>query len=81
MSNSLEQWPQTMDKTKKYLAKIVIHPAGADFQNAYSITLATLAPPVLYTTTDFDTSVPLYLCFQNAIIKGKLDKNRMNVEQ
>ena len=36
---------------------------------------------MLYTTADFDTSVPLYLCLQNAIIEGKLDKNRMNVEQ
>ena len=61
--------------------KIVIHPARADFQNAYSITLATLAPPVPYTTADLDTSVPLYLRLHNAIIEGKLDKNRMNVEQ
>ena len=81
MSNSLAQWSQSMIKTKKYLTKIGIHPARADFQNAYSITLATLAPPLLYVMADLNTSVPLHLCLQNVIIEGKLDKDRMNVEQ
>ena len=64
-----------------FCKRIGIHPARADFQNAYSITLATLAPPVPHVTADFASSVPLNLCLQNVIIEGKLDKNGMNFEQ
>ena len=60
---------------------ICIHLARADFQNAYSITLATLAPPVPHVTADFASSVSLHLCLQNVIIEGKLDKNGINFEQ
>ena len=64
-----------------FCKRISIHPARADFQNAYSISLATLAPPVPHVTADFASCVPLYLCVQNVIIEGKLDKNGINFEQ
>ena len=64
-----------------FCKRIGIHPARADFQNAYSIALATLAPPVPHVTADFASSVPLHLCLQNVIIEGTLHKNRMNFEQ
>ena len=36
-----------------FCQRIGIHPARADFQNAYSITLATLAPPVPHVTAEY----------------------------
>ena len=63
-----------------FCKRIGIHPATADFQNAYSITLATLAPPVPHVTADFASSVPLHVCLQHVIIEGKLDKDGMNFE-
>ena len=44
-----------------FCKRIGIHPARADFQNAYSTTLATLAPPVPHVTADFAIVRFLYL--------------------
>ena len=77
----LGAWSHQDDWRLNFWKRMVIHPARANFLNAYSITLATLAPPVPFITADFTTSVPLHLCLQNVIIEGKLDKNGMNFEQ